>query len=63
VNEENAHKAVAAGLDIHWLAERVLKGEALATYEAAIAPAWATYQAAQASAFVHAFLLQSKGDV
>ena len=58
VTLRRALRAMRAGLDIGWLAGRVLTGAAGAAYEEAIAPAWAAYDEAVARAFVDALAMQ-----
>jgi len=63
LTQENGARAADAGLDINWLARRVLTGErlaehqraeatALAEYQRVTAPAWAEYRRVEATAFV-----------
>jgi hypothetical protein len=50
VTEANARTAVAAGLDINWLAERVLTGPYREQYEAVRRQAWEQYEAVRRQA-------------
>ena len=49
-----ANKAVKLGLDLDWFIGSFLGAVARAEYEKAIAPAWAEYEKARASALVAA---------
>ncbi len=50
VTRANLLRAAALGLDLDWLARRVLAAPASAEYERAMAPAWAEYERAMAPA-------------
>ncbi len=50
ITEANCLRGTAMNLDVRWFAKRWLEGQALAAYDAAVAPAHAAYDAALASA-------------